>query len=125
MWGKDRLFLADDVASLSNDKYLPVMINMTCLTGFFIHPKVTSLTETFLWKSKGGAIAILAPTSPTLPNSQSLLSNALADALSQNPDKTLGQVFLQAQRQIPLAASTRDVLLTFLLFGDPALRLAH
>jgi hypothetical protein len=123
MWGKDRILMAEDINSLSNTDRLPVVINMTCLTGLFTHPKVTSLTETLLWYDQGGAVAVLAPTSLTLPESQSFLSQALIDTIMQNPNATLGENFLQAQRKLPVGdPNAREVLLTFLLFGDPALK---
>jgi hypothetical protein len=56
-WGKDRIFTAMDVPSLANGNRLPIVVNMTCLTGLFTHPKVTSLTETLLWLPEGGAVA--------------------------------------------------------------------
>ncbi len=124
-WGKDRIFTTADVASLGNGERLPVMLNMTCLTGLFTHPKVESLAETLLWEPEGGAVAVLAPTSLTLPTDQSFLSQALVEALLADSDATLGQIFLRAQRQVPTeGAGTRDVMQTFLLFGDPALPLA-
>jgi hypothetical protein len=124
MWGKDRIFMAEDVSSLANLARLPVIINMTCLTGFFIHPKVVSLMETLLFYDQGGAVAMLAPTSLTLPSSQSYLSQALTDVMMRNPTATLGEIFLQAQGMVPAGdAGAREVLLTFLLFGDPALML--
>jgi len=123
-WGKDRILTAADSATLANGNRLPVVINMTCLTGLFTHPRATSLAETLLWQSEGGTVAALAPTSLTLANDQSFLSNALADALLNDPNVTLGQSFLRAQRQVPTQdQGARDVMQTFLLFGDPALRL--
>jgi Peptidase family C25 len=123
MWGKDRIFMAEDVSSLSNPDRLPVVVNMTCLTGLFINPKVTSLMETLLWYDKGGAVAMLAPTSLTLQSSQSYLSKALVEAITQTADARLGDIFLQAQQKVPVDdMGTREVLLTFLLFGDPALQ---
>jgi hypothetical protein len=123
MWGKDRILMAEDVSSLANFDHLPVVINMTCLTGLFIHPQVTSLMETLLWHENGGAVAMLAPTSLTLPNSQSFLSHALIDMIMKNPGDTLGEIYLQAQREVPVEdLGAREVLLTFLLFGDPALQ---
>jgi hypothetical protein len=124
MWGKDRIFTAEDVSKLSNREHLPVVINMTCLTGLFIHPKVTSITEELLWHEDGGVVAMLAPTSLTLPGSQSFLSQALINTIVKNPGATLGENYLQAQRSVPINdTGAREVLLTFLMFGDPALRL--
>jgi hypothetical protein len=125
-WGKDNLFTVKDVASLQNGSRLPVVINMTCLTGLFTHPKVQSLAETLLWKADGGAVAVLAPTSLTLSDDQSFLSKALVQAYLKNRTARLGDVFLQAQREVPTnGAGTQDVLRTFLLFGDPALKMVQ
>jgi hypothetical protein len=125
-WGKDNLLTVKDAAALQNGERLPVIINMTCLTGLFTHPKVPSLTETLLWKSDGGAVAVLAPTSLTLSSDQSFLSNALVQALLKDRTARLGDVFLQAQREVPEQdPGAHDVLRTFLLFGDPALKLVQ
>jgi hypothetical protein len=123
MWGKDRLFTSEDVATLKNGDHLPVVVNMNCLTGLFTHPKTASLAEVFLWQPQGGAVAVLAPTSLTLPGDQSLLSGALAEQFSSYPRQSLGESLLNAQRQMPIQqAGANEVLLTFLLFGDPALQ---
>ncbi len=125
-WGKDRLFSVADSTALRNAERLPVMLNFTCLTGLFTHPKVDSLAETLLWQPHGGAVALLAPTSLTLAWDQSFLSRPLAEAWLEGAAATLGELFLQAQRQVPVdAPGTRDVMQTFLLFGDPALRVAN
>ncbi|MEJ2710515.1 MAG: C25 family cysteine peptidase, partial [Anaerolineales bacterium] len=122
MWGKDRLFTTADVASLSNHAHLPVVLNMTCLNGLFTHPQVESMAEALLWQPQAGAVAVLAPTSLTLPTDQSFLSTPLVQALQEQAGVTLGEALLQARRQVPQHdPGTRDVMETFLLFGDPAL----
>jgi len=125
-WGKDRLLTVTDVTALPSTRRLPIVVNMTCLTGLFSHPKVVSLAETLLWQPDGGAVAILAPTSLTLAADQSFLSDALAKTLVENPQIALGQILLRSQHQISAGESgVRDVIQTFLLFGDPALHLAY
>jgi hypothetical protein len=125
-WGKDNVFTVKDVAALQNGARLPVVVNMTCLTGLFTHPRVQSLTETLLWQTDGGAVALLAPTSLTLGSDQSFLSDALVQALLKDRAARLGDVFVQAQRAVPAQGSgTQDVLRTFLLFGDPALKIVQ
>ena len=125
-WGKDNVFTVKDVPALQNTGKLPLVINMTCLAGLFTHPKVQSLTETLLWQPDSGAVAALAPTSLTLATDQTFLSNALVDELQRDGARRLGDVLLAAQRSVAQAGpGTHDVLQTFLLFGDPALRLAH
>jgi hypothetical protein len=125
-WGKDNLFTVQDGAALQNGAKLPVIINMTCLTGLFTHPKVQSLTETLLWKPNGGAVALLAPTSLTLGSDQSSFSKALVQAFMTDRAARLGDVFLQTQRAVPAHdPGAQDVLRTFLLFGDPALKMVQ
>jgi hypothetical protein len=124
-WGKDLIFTTADAAALANGKRLPVVLNMTCLTGLFTHPKVESLAEGLLWAEGGGAVAVLAPTSLTLPGDQSFFNQALFQALLRDRIPTLGQAIVRAKRQTPAdSAEVRDVVETFTLFGDPALRLA-
>lgn len=122
MWGRDRLITSSEVAQLNNPDASMILVNMTCLTGFFNHPEIQSLAEAMLFQEPGGAVAVLAPTSLTLPGDQSFLSLALAGVLSSPDPLVIGDVLLQARRSIPLESpGAKDVLLTFLLFGDPAL----
>jgi len=126
MWGKDKLFTAVDVGQLSESERFPVVINMTCLTGLYTHPKLESLAEALLWKKEGGAVAVLAPSSLTLPIDQSFLSRALVDAMLADPQARLGEIHLRARRQVPAVTSgSLDVMRTFMLFGDPALRMGQ
>lgn len=121
MWGKDQLLSVRDVEFLNNKTKLPIIINMTCLTGLFTHPTIESLSEALLWRESGGAVAILAPTSLTLPSDQSFLSNALANYIFINKTERLGDAVLASWRSIPVGQGRDEVLNTFLLLGDPAL----
>jgi hypothetical protein len=124
MWGKDHLFTTQDVAELTGMQQLPVFFNLTCLTGLFTHPQIESLAETLLWQAGGGAAAVLAPTSLTLPTDQSFLYKPLVQAMLDDPSGSLGDFLLSARRQVPMdAPGRRDVMETFLLFGDPAMQL--
>ena len=123
MWGQDKLLTVEDVKTLNNSQ-LPLVITMTCLNGFFFHPTNTSLAEALILAPDAGAAAVLAPTSLTLVWDQMFLGKVLYPALADPGAHRLGDVLLQAQRSMPLETQgQRDVLLTFLLFGDPALRL--
>jgi hypothetical protein len=124
MLGKDRLFSSDDVPDLSNAGRLPIMLHITCLTGLFIHPTQPSLAEDLLWQTNGGAVAILAPTSLTLPSAQGVLTTGFAEALLDSSHQRLGDIALFAWRQVPIEdQNAEDVMKTFLLLGDPALKI--
>lgn len=121
LWAQEKIMAADDAAKLSN-RELPIVFTVTCLSGLFEHPNISSLGEALLRAENGGAVAGLVPSSAAILPDQSVLARALAKALVDQT--TLGEAVLQAQ--VSLADSTgglREILLTFNLLGDPALTL--
>jgi len=125
MWGKDRLLSVEDLARLPATASLPIVLQFTCLSGYYIHPNVESLAERMLWQPNGGIVAVLAPSSLTLPYDQSFLSLSLARLLVAEPELTIGEIHLKARQQVPLdSQGAADVMRTFMLFGDPALRVS-
>jgi hypothetical protein len=124
MWGKDKLFSVEDVPSLSNAGQLPIMLHSTCLTGLFIHPTEDSLAERLLLAPETGAIALIAPTSLTLPSNQGFFTSSLAENLLLPELSRLGDVLLSSWESIDASnPSSLEVMHTFLLFGDPTLAL--
>lgn len=124
LWGKDEIFTAQEAMELSGQASYPIVLNFTCLTGYYIHPEVLSLTESLLWNPRNGAIAIIAPTSLTLADDQSFLWKALVESYQRQEDGRIGDVWLSTLLKIALTnTGIRDVVLTYTLFGDPALTL--
>jgi hypothetical protein len=123
-WSEDRLFSSEQVASLRNGGRQPMMIMMSCLLGFFDHPERQSLSEELLLAEDGGAIAVFAPSSLTLSSDQGPLDRALVKALLSGEVPTVGLAIMEAKRSLPFETQgQRDVIETFTLFSDPALRL--
>jgi hypothetical protein len=123
-WSEDRLFASEQIASLGNDGRQPMMILMSCLLGFFGHPERESMAEELLLAEDGGAVAVFAPSSLTLSSDQGLLNRALLNVLLNGESPTVGQAILEAKRSLsPENQGQRDVIETFTLLGDPALRL--
>jgi hypothetical protein len=59
-----------------------------------------------------------------LPDDQSFFSEALVKALVADPQIAIGDAMASALRQVPMdSPARRDVVKTFLLFGDPAMHL--
>lgn len=126
LWAQEKVFGIEDVAKLTNRNRLPVVFTVTCLSGFFEHPNTPSLGEALLRAKDGGAVAALVPSSAAVLPDQRLLSRELASALSKPADRadTLGEAVRQAQAGLPeRLGGVREILLTFNLLGDPALRL--
>lgn len=125
MWGKDKLFTVQDAMSLSGQKNIPIVIQMTCLTGYYIHPESESLTEALLWNPSGGAIIVIAPSSLTLPNDQEFLTRSWIDAYqNSNEDDRLGDIWKKTLSEVSLNnQGVRDVIATYTFFGDPAMKI--
>lgn len=123
IWAQEEIFTTEDVAGLKQEGRLPIMLVWACLNGYFQHPGRTSLGETLLLTPNNGAVAGLFPTGETFPNNQLVMARALfGESLFTSP--TLGEALLGAARQLdPENAGQRDIIHTFALLGDPALRL--
>jgi hypothetical protein len=104
---------------------LPIVLTVTCLSGFFQHPNTPSLGEVLLRDKNGGAVAALVPSSAALLEDQRFLAEGLARGLAAGHagGQSLGEVILQAQTGLPDTPGVREFLLTFNLLGDPTLRL--
>jgi len=119
VWSGDDLF--DDVAatSLSNGSRLPVFLIMNCLNGFFQDVYTESLAESLLLAKDGGAVAVWASSGLNQAGPQAQMDKVMVQSLFTLPSPGLGDAIKQAKSGI----ADGDVRKTYILFGDPALRL--
>jgi hypothetical protein len=111
---------SSDATALTNLPYLPFVVSMTCLNGYFVDDAYGESLATALMKAPaGGAIAVWASSGLTESPGQASLDTALIRALYGNPPPTLGEAAAAAKR----AVSDMDVRRTWILFGDPATKL--
>jgi uncharacterized repeat protein (TIGR01451 family) len=113
--------LLDDTSAtnLTNGDRLPVYLIMDCLNGFFHDVYATSLSTSLLFAPNGGAVAVWASSGFTNSPPQTTMDQALLHILSANPSLPLGAAILQSKAGI----TDQDVRRTWILFGDPAMRL--
>jgi len=115
------------VDDLSNGDRLPFIVNMACLTGYFVDPEsfgYPSLTETLMRSEGKGAVAAFMPTGMTSANDQRILNAALFEAIFTKDIRTLGPAISTAKEALLAnGAEYEETSETFLLFGDPAMRL--
>jgi hypothetical protein len=123
LWTDKQFFRMDDVATLSNGGRLPFAATMTCLDGYYHHPQAQCLGEALLLAPQGGAVAVLAPTSESMPADQEFLIRGLLEALYDSARPTVGEAVMQAKRDLPDTHAARDLMATYNLLGDPATRL--
>ncbi len=120
-----QLLKNEDVSLLNNAGSYPVMLVLGCLAGYYAHPVgLDSLAEVLLREPEKGIVATLSPSGQTSTVEQELLGGYWIERLREGD--TLGQALLAAQRYVhanTVPEKARDVILTFNLLGDPALKL--
>jgi hypothetical protein len=108
-----------DARTLTNSPYLPFLVSMTCLNGFFQDPYSESMAEAFLKAEQGGAVAVWASSGLTLPEEQAVMNLELIQLVSSGHGLTIGQAVMRAKQTV----NNQDIRRTWILFGDPTLRL--
>jgi hypothetical protein len=128
-WSNDNLFHNTNIGLLTNNDRLPFVVSMTCEVGYYIFPSPTngdysSLDESLVHAPNGGAIATWSPTGLGLTSGHDQLDQGLFQALFQDNITELGPATTQAKYYLYAnSGSNRELIDTYLLFGDPALQL--
>jgi len=119
VWSGDDLF--DDAAAtaLTNGSRLPVFLIMNCLNGFFQDVYTESLAESLLLAKNGGAVAVWASSGLNQADPQAQMDKVMVKLLFTLPSPALGDAVNQAKSGIADPGVRR----TYILFGDPLLRL--
>jgi hypothetical protein len=116
---KGNLLTSSDASDLTNSPYLPLLVSMTCLNGFFQDPASESMAETFLKAKNGGAVGVWASSGLTYPPDQLPLDLKLIQLLFSGQGLTIGEAVVLSKQ----AVNNMDVRKTWILFGDPTTRL--
>jgi hypothetical protein len=124
VWSGGRLFDVTTIGQLANADRLPFVATANCLNGFFVHPYTdATIAEALLRKPDGGAVAVWSSSSLGTAADQSLLFAALLAELTAGPSPRVGQAIVAATAAAARGGVSPELLSTFILFGDPALRL--
>ena len=118
-WGFPKLFNTDDIPSMGATPST-VLVAMTCFTGAFYHPKNASLDEALLLPSNHGIVASFSPLSMGSAAGHEIMQRPLLESVLQGA--TVGEALLAGK--LALDYSYRDLVDTYAVLGDPALRLA-
>ncbi|MFI5095943.1 MAG: C25 family cysteine peptidase, partial [Candidatus Acidiferrales bacterium] len=118
-WSFANLFDTTDATALSNGGRLPVYLLMDCLNGFFHDVYGESLAESLLLAPNGGAVAVWASSGFTQQSPQSTMNQAFLHLFAGNPNQPLGRLVFQAKA----GTTDIDVRRTWILFGDPAMKI--
>lgn len=119
------MFTTDSAATLTNRDRLPLLVVANCLNGFFTGAKQNpALAETLQRNPNGGAIAVWAPSSLEYSAGHAVLLRNLYQSLFADHQPTIGAAITAAASatyaENPL---WEELILTYILFGDPATKL--
>jgi len=120
-WAAERFFHLEDIPALANSRSLPVVAEMTCFTGAFHRPEPT-LDEELLLRQEAGAVATWGPTGLGVGAGHRRLSEGFFRAVFSDTVGTVGEAALAGKLNLLGAGQGQDLIDTFHLLGDPALR---
>jgi len=122
-WSHERILNPNDISALNNTNQLPVVLSMDCLDGYWIHPVTQpSMAEAFLMSAGKGGAATFSPTGLAVGFGHLILMEGFFGAVFQNGVWEMGAATLGAKITLYEAGFFRDMLQTYTIFGDPALK---
>jgi hypothetical protein len=119
------LWYVYDADARANGRRLPVLLTLTCLTGFFQEPSLSTTDERLLTWPGGGIVASFSPAGKGVSTGHNRFARALLSALySGDPSqRSLGQAQRAGFAALQATGNDLDLTFTYGLLGDPALRL--
>lgn len=119
-WGDERILTMDDINSWENMPMFPLFVTATCEFSRFDDHTRTSAGEIVFTNKRGGAIAMIT-TARTTHSSGPILTRTYRRMFRMNNGEypTMGEILYSSKQD--KGNDTK----VFVLFGDPALRLAY
>jgi hypothetical protein len=125
-WAQEQLLVNSNIPALANNDRLPIVLSMTCLDGYWFYPlqNQSGLAEDLVRAPQGGAIATFSPTGLGVANGHDTLEHGFYTAVFRNHVRRLGPATLAAKQALYATGNHSDLINTFVIIGDPALRLS-
>ena len=110
---------ANNCINASANLPLSFVVVMDCLNGYFQDPVLQGLAEALLNAPNGGAVAVFASSGLTVPDGQHAMATQLYTLLYGSQSVPLGDAVKVAKG----ATTDIDVRRTWILFGDPSMKI--
>jgi hypothetical protein len=118
VWTGAGLLQNSDANNLTNGSKLAVFTLMNCLNGYAHDAYIDSLGEALLKAENGGAVAVWASSGYTEPGGQAQVNRQLYQQVFTDSAVRLGDAIRSAKG----ATTNPDVRRTWVLLGDPSMR---
>ena len=119
IWDGNWLTLTD-ATNLTNAPNYSIFNMLTCMNGYFLRTDFDSLAEALMKAQNGGAVAVWASTGKTTPDVQELLATRFYNQLNVGTMTRFGELIKDAKQNV---VGGRDVRLSWVLLGDPTLKI--
>ena len=106
-------------STLTNNDRLPFVVALNCLNGYYHDLFTESLAEALMKNPNGGAIGVWASSALSGASGQVTVSQEFNRHAFGTTPMTVGDAILRAKQ----ATANQDVRRTWILFGDPTIRL--
>ncbi len=127
-WAHEGIFRNEDIAALTNAATTPLVVTPTCMNGYFVTPAHYNrecMAEQLIRTNRVGAAACLSPSGWSAPPEQRVLAEGLFQAIFAEGAFEAGPAVARAKQLLLEQHGTNGLMVanTYVLFGDPALRL--
>ncbi len=119
VWAAPGFFSGSQAGQMTNGNNLSVFTMLTCLNGYFVQP-TDSLSEVLMKNPNGGAVSAWASSGLTTPDIQEIMATRFFNQINVGTITRLGDLIKDAKTTIN---SGRDVRLSWILLGDPAMKI--
>jgi hypothetical protein len=120
---QEGLLTTTDVGSLATNARLPLVTLLTCVAGQYGLPGADGLSEALVMRPGAGAIAVWSPSAPELNTYSVRLSELFNENLfGASHAPVLGEIVQAAHAAAAVQGLPDSTLRTYVLLGDPALR---
>ncbi len=121
---RGEILRSEDGEIMRNGNQLSVFLMMTCLNGYFEDPMLESLGEAMMKAERGGAVAVWGSSGMCEAGEQAAVSKEMMRELNSVEGLTKKKVTIgEAARRAKGRIGDVDVRRTYVLLGDPTMRL--
>ncbi len=114
----------DHWEKMVNSRTFPIVLSFSCLNGYFDSPRCVSIAERFLKEKDKGAIAFVANTRDSMAHENLFLNKEIYITFFNHDFTRLGTILTFSKLRNIVNVKQYDIHMnTFLLFGDPALKI--
>ena len=118
----ENVWTTGDIPLLNNLDRPTIAVSMDCLDGYFDWPNRPSLAETMLAYANGGTVAHWAPTGLGVATGHDVLHKGFYKAINGDGVDFFGGAVTAGRLSLAARGAFPDLVQTFMMFGDPAVR---